>query len=197
MRRLSLSAFAFAAAFAVGITPRIAAAATPVITAPQTPTDAQVKDRVEHRLDVNETTRKYDIDVDVNNHVVTLTGTVATAAQKAEAATLSKVPGATRVDNKITVDPKVNDSLLDKSKHGMSKTGEAITDAWITTKVKYHFMGEDLLKDSDINVDTNNHVVTLKGSVKSAAGRARAVLLTKETEGVSKVVDQLTIGPKK
>ena len=46
-----------------------------------------------------------------------------------------------------------------------------INDAWITTKVKTNFVNEDLLKGSDINVDSNNHVVTLKGTVTSAAGR--------------------------
>jgi hyperosmotically inducible periplasmic protein len=197
MIRLSLPALALATMVAAGVTPTPASAAPSVAFAPQAPTDAQLKDRIEHRLDVNDMTRKYDIDVAVDNGVATLTGSVATSAQKAEAGTLAKVTGVTRVENKVTVDPKVNASLMDKTKHGMSKTGEAINDAWITTKVKYHLTGEDLLKDSDINVDTNNHVVTLKGTVRSAAGRARAVLLAKDTEGVSKVVDQLTIGPKK
>jgi osmotically-inducible protein OsmY len=181
---------------AVSATPQLASAAI-MIVAPQAPTDSQIKDRIEHRLDVNQSTRKYDIDVAVDNRVATLTGTVATSAQKAEAASLSKAAGATKVENKIDVDPKVNDSLGEKTKRGMSKTGESITDAWVTTKVKYHFVGEDLLKDSDINVDTNNHVVTLKGTVRTAAARARAVLLAKDTEGVNKVVDQLTIGPKR
>jgi osmotically-inducible protein OsmY len=88
-------------------------------------------------------------------------------------------------------------TVADKTKEGVSKTGEVITDGWITTRVKSKFIGEDLLKDSDINVDTNNHVVTLKGTVMSAAGRARAVEQAKEVEGVHQVVDRLTIGPKK
>lgn len=87
--------------------------------------------------------------------------------------------------------------VADKTKEGVSKTGEAITDGWITTRVKSKFVGEDLLKDSDINVDTNNHVVTLTGTVMSAAGRARAVAEAKEVEGVHQVIDRLTIGPKK
>jgi osmotically-inducible protein OsmY len=62
--------------------------------------------------------------------------------------------------------------------------------------VHSRFVGEDLLKDSDINVDTDNHVVTLKGRVMSAAGRAKAVEIAKNTEGVHRVVDRLTIGPK-
>jgi osmotically-inducible protein OsmY len=87
--------------------------------------------------------------------------------------------------------------VADKTKEGLSKTGEVITDGWITTRVKSKFIDEDLLKGSDISVDTNNHVVTLTGTVMSAAGRARAVEQAKEVEGVHQVVDRLTIGPKK
>jgi hyperosmotically inducible protein len=80
-----------------------------------------------------------------------------------------------------------------KTSAGVNKSGEAITDAWITTKVHSRFVGEDALKGSDIDVDTNNHVVTLKGTVASQAGRARAVEIAKTTDGVTKVVDTLTI----
>jgi len=80
-----------------------------------------------------------------------------------------------------------------KTKEGVSKSGEVITDAWITAKVHTRFTGEDALKGSDIDVDTNNHVVTLNGTVKSAAGRARAVELAKTTDGVTRVVDNLKI----
>ena len=76
-------------------------------------------------------------------------------------------------------------------------TGEVIDDAWITTKIKTDFVNEDTLKGSDINVDTNDHVVTLKGTVASAAGKARAEEIAKKTKGVHRVVDALTIGPKK
>jgi hyperosmotically inducible protein len=87
--------------------------------------------------------------------------------------------------------------VADKTKEGLSKTGEVITDSWITTRVHSKFVGEDLLKDSDISVETNDHVVTLKGTVMSAAGRARAVEQAREVEGVHRVIDQLRIGPKK
>ena len=89
------------------------------------------------------------------------------------------------------------EKAVDKTKEGLSKTGEVITDGWITTRVNSKFVGEDLLKDSHIDVDTKDHVVTLKGTVMSAAGRARAVEQAKEVEGVHRVIDQLTIGPKR
>ena len=84
-----------------------------------------------------------------------------------------------------------------KTKDGLSKTGETITDGMITTRVKSKFVDEDLLKGSDIDVDTKDNVVTLTGTVTTAAGRARAIQQAKEVDGVKSVVSRLTIGPKK
>ena len=85
----------------------------------------------------------------------------------------------------------------EKTKEGLSKTGEVITDEWITTRVHARFVGEDLLKDSDISVDTNKHVVTLKGTVTGRAGRTKAGDIAKHTEGVHRVVNRLTVGSKR
>jgi hyperosmotically inducible protein len=99
---------------------------------------------------------------------------------------------------------KVKDAVVkgvtiatEKTKEGLSKTGEVITDEWITTKVHARFVNEDLLKDSDISVDTSKHVVTLKGTVIGRAGRTKAGNIARRTEGVRRVVNHLTIGPKK
>ena len=80
-----------------------------------------------------------------------------------------------------------------KTKEVVSTTGEAITDGWITTKVSAKFVDETLLKGSDINVDTKNHVVTLKGPVASDAAKARAAAIASGTEGVTRVVNQLVV----
>src|SRR5688572_30738926 len=63
-------------------------------------------------------------------------------------------------------------------------TGEAISDAWITSKISAKFVDEKLLDGSSINVDTNDHVVTLKGTVGSAAAKDRAAAIAGGTEGV-------------
>jgi len=89
------------------------------------------------------------------------------------------------------------EKAIDATKKGASKTGEAITDGWITTRIKADMVNEDVLKDSDIHVDTDNHVVTLSGTVMTDAGRARAVEIAKGTKGVDRVIDRITIGPKK
>ena len=175
-------------------TPVIASAATVAV---QKPTDSDLKDRIAFRLDTNNLVRKYDIKVSVTNGVATLTGDVANAAQKAEAGRLAKIAGISKVENDIKVDKGTDKSLAEKMKSGMSKTGEKIDDAWITTKINWFFVGEDSLKGSHINVDTKNNVVTLSGTVTSLAGKNRAAQLARQTDGVKSVVNKLTIGPKK
>jgi osmotically-inducible protein OsmY len=156
--------------------------------------DATLKDRIEYQLQTDSTVKKYDIRVKVASGDVTLTGDVATEAQKTEAGKIAKIDGVAKVENDLKVDRAVDDTLAERAKKGMRRTGEAIDDAWITTKVKWFFLGDNLLKGSSISVDTKDRVVTLNGTVKTEAGRARAVALANDTDGVTKVVDRLTIG---
>src|SRR5215510_7372859 len=51
----------------------------------------------------------------------------------------------------------------------------AQTDAGITSAVKTKMAADNTVKASEINVDTHNHVVTLNGTVGSAAEKERAV----------------------
>ena len=71
--------------------------------------------------------------------------------------------------------------------------GAAVNDGWITAKLKTKFADEILLNGSDINVDTFDHVVTLKGTVRSADARARAEVIASGTEGVARVVNELVV----
>ena len=124
---------------------------------------------------------------------------LATAHVSAGATPASQVVEKTKEGAVKTKDAVVKGTKIaaEKTKDGLSKTGEVMTDGWITTRVHAQLVDEDLLKDSDINVDTNDHVVTLKGTVMSAAGKARAAAQAKEVEGVRSVVNQLVVGPKK
>jgi len=71
-----------------------------------------------------------------------------------------------------------------------------MTDEWITARIHARFVNEDLLKDSDISVVSDKHVVTLNGTVTGSAGRAKAASVAKGTEGVHHVVNHLTIHSK-
>jgi hyperosmotically inducible protein len=69
------------------------------------------------------------------------------------------------------------------------------SDTGITTAVKAKMAADDTVKASDINVDTHNHVVTLNGTVGSQAEKERAVLIARDTNGVTSVVDDIVVGP--
>ena len=55
------------------------------------------------------------------------------------------------------------------------------------------FLARFLGQDSDIDIDVAKGVVTLNGTVKTDAARARALALAKATEGVTSVKDSLRV----
>jgi hyperosmotically inducible periplasmic protein len=69
------------------------------------------------------------------------------------------------------------------------------SDSGITTAVKTKFASDDTVKATDINVDTKDKVVTLRGEVQSSAAKVRAVEIARATDGVRDVVDVLVVTP--
>jgi hyperosmotically inducible protein len=67
------------------------------------------------------------------------------------------------------------------------------SDAGITAKVKTKLAADSTIKASDIKVETKNHIVTLTGNVDNEAARSQAVALARGTDGVSDVVENLTV----
>jgi len=77
-----------------------------------------------------------------------------------------------------------------------TKSAEAkdhLADAWITTQVKSKLVGDREIRARDIDVDTHDGVVILKGTVLNEPLRQLAVVLAKRTDGVKQVVDQLQV----
>jgi hyperosmotically inducible protein len=69
----------------------------------------------------------------------------------------------------------------------------AETDAGLTTKVKSKLIADDAVKAYQINVDTRDKVVTLTGTVDSETAKVEAVRITRGTEGVANVVDNIVV----
>ncbi len=69
----------------------------------------------------------------------------------------------------------------------------ALNDAWITTQVYAKFFADADIKGRNIDVDTTAGVVTLTGEVHSAAEKSQALAKARGTEGVTRVVDKLTL----
>jgi hyperosmotically inducible protein len=157
------------------------------------PSDHALKDRITFRLETDATLRKYDLRVTVAEGVATIRGDVATDAQKTRAARVAKVGGVSRVVTDILVDPDVNRTLADRSKAGLTKSDEKLTDGWIAARVRWLLDRAEVLKGSDVRVQSSDHVVTLSGTVPTSDAQARAVQLARGTDGVVRVVDQLMI----
>ena len=68
---------------------------------------------------------------------------------------------------------------------------QTVSDAGITAKVKTAFAADDLVRAHKINVDTVQGVVTLNGTVNSAAEKQRAMDIARRTDGVVSVRDNL------
>lgn len=142
-----------------------------------------------------------DIDVEFEDGVATLTGEVPEERYKTLAASLARVDGVVRVDNRITIDAR---TATDKLRDGLNKAAdatvgavagasEAAGDAWITSKVKAKITTTEALEHSRIEVRTVNNRVTLTGTVPSAEARTVAVQLARGIEGVRDVVDKLQV----
>jgi osmotically-inducible protein OsmY len=139
------------------------------------------------------------IDVDTQNGVVTLTGAVGSEAERRHAVALARnTDGVREVKDQLRIDAALQREAGEREAPGRQgqagTTGIDRPDAWITTKIQAQYFLDDEVKGHEINVTTNNGVVTLEGMVDTAQQKQEAELIARETEGVSRVVNQLTVG---
>jgi osmotically-inducible protein OsmY len=85
-------------------------------------------------------------------------------------------------------------SQFGMTNHAMGqKTGAAVSDAAITTKVKAKFAADSTVSATKIHVDTDNGVVKLTGTAKSQDEAAKAAEIAKSTEGVASVDNAIQV----
>ncbi len=84
-------------------------------------------------------------------------------------------------------------AVSEGTKEAAEKTGEYVTDSSITAAVKMKMADDELVKASNINVVTNEGVVTLNGTVGSKAEEQKAIDLAHSVDGVKRVVNNLRV----
>jgi hyperosmotically inducible periplasmic protein len=99
------------------------------------------------------------------------------------------------------------DGAVQDIKGGLRKAGDATREQFAKVRTGVHNMGvesrvygrihwDKALNDASIELTaTDDGVITLNGTVADAKAKTRAVDLTRETVGVSKVIDQLAVRP--
>jgi hyperosmotically inducible periplasmic protein len=80
-----------------------------------------------------------------------------------------------------------------EAKEAGRTVGTGLNDGWLWVKVRYDLAAADDLRDSTINVDVESGVVTLTGSVASAAQKTKAEQVAKSAEGVKTVKSLLKV----
>jgi len=199
-----------------------------------TMTDAEITSAVKTKLLADTTVGGLKLDVDTEHGVVTLSGPVHSAAERAQALKLARetkgvksvknnlkleaagTTGRTDKDDKVKVEVKddtketaakvkekskdagektkeVSKDAAQKTKDAAIKTKDVTVDAEITSAVKTKLLADTQVGGLKIDVDTKDNVVTLTGTVNSAAEKAEALRLAKTTAGVKSVVDKLVV----
>lgn len=151
-----------------------------------------------------------NIDVETVSGVVTLRGTIQSGAERSQAVAKAKgTDGVKQVVDKLTLPqaekppagdahekeraPSNAEQVKAQARTAADRVGKEISDTLITTKVQAMYFLDKDVKGMDIAVTTKGTVVTLTGTVPTEATRQKAVADARSIEGVSQVVDKITI----
>jgi hyperosmotically inducible protein len=149
--------------------------------------DAWIDGKAETTLLLNANLNSFDINTDVHDGNVTLTGKVNSSVDKSLAGELIKsLDGVKDVNNELSV-------MKQHSDKDSKDLSDSLTDSKVATVVKTRLLFSADVSGSDINVDVANGVVTLKGTVSSDAERDLALAIAKNTDDVKDVVDELRV----
>jgi BON domain-containing protein len=88
---------------------------------------------------------------------------------------------------------KNKQSYAEEAKNLGRKIGTGLDDGWLWTKTRFDLAAADDLRDSTINVDVENGVVTLNGTVANPAQKAKAETIAKSVAGVKGVKNLLKV----
>jgi hyperosmotically inducible periplasmic protein len=151
--------------------------------------DAWIDGKAEASLLFNTHLNSFDINTDVKDGVVILTGKVDSRIDKKLAEELvAGIDGVSEVDNQLSVI-----SMDDEDVATEKPVSQELKDAKIATVVKSKLLMDSDISGLDIDVDVTKGHVKLKGSVESENARALAIEIAKNTSDVESVDDELTI----
>src|SRR3569623_908779 len=152
-------------------------------------TDTAITTKVKAKLIGEESLKQSDISVSTTNGVVTLTGSATSSDAKALAAKLAKgVDGVRSVDG---------DMKTPTSSKAVDDTKRAVSDSWITTKVKSELLANSMSKGFKFRVTTTHGVVVLTGALANQDAIDIVKDLAEKVDGVKSVdISAVTVAAK-
>lgn len=167
--------------------------------------DPWITAKIQAKYFTDDEVKGRNINVNTSNGIVTLNGTVATSAERRQAIALARsTDGVRSVTDQLTIEvdtARDTAGAASKTQAARQQADRAVPeldrpDAWVTTKVQAKYFMDASVKGHEINVDTRDGVVTLKGNVETAQQKTEAETIARDTEGVKRVINQLTVGGK-
>jgi hyperosmotically inducible protein len=159
--------------------------------------DAWIDGKAEATLLFNGNLDSFDINTDVNNGNVVLTGKVDNSVEKKLAEELvANIDGVVSVENLLTIVDQLDldeDEMSDDVEYGFDEGASELTDAKIATVIKTRLLLDTDISGFDIDVDVEAGHVTLTGDVDSDAERQLAVEIAKNASDVTDVEDNLRV----
>jgi osmotically-inducible protein OsmY len=163
-------------------------------------TDAWIRRKVQEALEKDRMLHESHVSVaSVSDGVVVLSGDARDSMDHLHAIQIARgVEGVRRVASTVRIASDTRDldiwnrHELRKSRHGILG---AVSDVWITAQARLRLLSDDRLPALDVNVDTRDGIVTLFGTVPSAAARAAARDDARKIVGVKDVRDELQVVP--
>ncbi|UTV30756.1 BON domain-containing protein [Photobacterium atrarenae] len=144
--------------------------------------DAWIDGKAEATLLLNTNLNSFDINTDVRDGVVILTGDVNSSVEKSLAEELvMNIDGVKSVQNNLVI---INENIEEAVVSGL-------IDTKIASVVKTQLLAEPDVSGTDINVEVNNGIVTLLGRVQNSAEKDLAEEVAKKVSDVKEVVNNL------
>jgi osmotically-inducible protein OsmY len=169
-------------------------------------TNSELEQAIHSRLDADPQLKAANLDVDANvkDNTVKLSGTVPTEDLRNQAVqTVKAVRPALEITDKIDVKPReisrsewteqMASDARERAKATGDTIGSSINDAWIHAKITSKLIGDTATPARKINIDVVNGVVTLRGEVNTTAAKTEAERIAKDTEGVTRVKNILRV----
>jgi len=146
--------------------------------------DTAITSQVQAKLATDSTINASEINVATDNDVVTLEGSVSDDSSRSAAERVTKtVTGVTRVNNRLST----SSSGMSSAAAAGDTAKTAVSDTWITTKVKSMLLADSDASGFDVSVETQDGVVMLEGNLQDRAAIAHAERIAAGVDGVKRV----------
>ncbi|MCP3874409.1 MAG: BON domain-containing protein [Desulfobacteraceae bacterium] len=143
--------------------------------------DSVISTTIKTKMIGDEFVEARNIDVDVLNGVVYLVGVVKNSSQKRMAADIARgVDGVRRVENQLLV--------------GTTSVGQTVDDTILTSKIRAELIKDPDIRSTNIDIDTNNNIITLTGIVRSQKEKSKILYIVQKVSRHRQIVDNLSVG---